>query len=349
MNTSERATSADLRVAVVGCGDVAEVHFAAIADAPGVQLVGVCDRNPGRASIAAERFGVPAFSDIADLLAEHHLDVVHVCTPHDEHEPVARVALQHGVHVLLEKPLAQSVAAGQQLVALANESRATLGVCFQNRYNPTSVALKTALVSGDYGKVLGARAQVMWTRTAQYYRDRPWRGTWAGSGGGLLMNQAIHTIDLVQWFLGDVEVVHGDTSTLLFADAIEVEDTAVGVFEHTSGVRTNFYATLTHFEHAPVFIEITCERAVLVLNGDLVVQFPDGTRDVLAERDEPATTRTYWGASHERLIADFYRAVRAREPFWIDAAEAAKSLAIAQAFYRDHENRWTKKLDQEMT
>lgn len=322
-------------MAVVGCGDVAEVHLAAIADAPGVQLVGVCDRNAGRANIAAERFGVAACGDVACLIAEHDPDIIHVCTPHDEHEPVARVALQHGVHVLLEKPLAQSVAAGEQLVALANESSATLGVCFQNRYNPTSVALKAALISGDYGAVLGARAQVMWTRSADYYRDRPWRGTWSGSGGGLLMNQAIHTIDLVQWLLGDVADVRGDTSTLLFGDVIEVEDTAVGVLEHTSGVRTNFYATLTHFEHAPVFIEITCERGVLVLNGDLVVHFPDGTQEVLAQRDEPATTRTYWGASHERLIGDFYRAVRAREPFWIDAAEAAKSLVIAQSFYVD--------------
>lgn len=322
-------------MAVVGCGDVAEVHVAAVMDAAGVHLVAVCDRDADHLSTAVQRFGVPGYSDVEDLLEAHEVDVVHACTPHDQHLPVARAALQRGVHVLLEKPLAESVAAGAELVSLADGSPATLGVCFQNRYNPTSVALKAALISGDYGAVLGARAQVMWTRTAEYYRSRPWRGTWRGSGGGLLMNQAIHTIDLVQWFLGDVAAVRGDTSTLLFAEDIEVEDTAVGVFEHTSGVRTNFYATLTHFEHAPVFIEITCERGVLVLNGDLVVQLPDGTHEVLAQRDEPATARTYWGASHERLIGDFYRAVRAREPFWIDAAEAAKSLAIAQSFYVD--------------
>lgn len=328
---------------------MAEVHFAAIEDAPGVQLVAVCDRDEGRAATATERFGVPAYADAADLLAAEELDVVHVCTPHDEHLPVAQLALEHGVHVLLEKPLAHSVAAGELLVASATGSSATLGVCFQNRYNPTSVALKAALISGDYGAVQGARAQVMWTRTADYYRARPWRGTWASSGGGLLMNQAIHTIDLVQWFLGDVSTVHGETSTLLFGEVIEVEDTAVGVIEHTSGVRTNFYATLTHFEHAPVFVEITCERGVIVLNGDLTVHLPDGTREVLAERDEPATVRSYWGASHERLISDFYRAVRAGEPFWIDASEAFKSLAIAQEFYLDHQNTQLKKMDQETT
>ncbi len=322
-----------LRAAVVGCGDVSEVHFAAIADLPDVLLVAVCDTDADRRDVAAHRFGVPGYPDVAALLDAQRVDVLHACTPHDEHLPVARIALDRGVHVLLEKPLAQSIEAGAELVAAAAASSATLGVCFQNRYNPTSVALKAAIDSGEFGAVIGARAQVMWTRTADYYRARPWRGTLAGSGGGLLMNQAIHTIDLVQWLLGEVTSVRGSTSTLLFGDTIEVEDTAVGVLEHASGARTNFYATLTHFEHAPVFVEVTCEHAVLVLDGDLSVRFPDGSEQLLAERDQITTARTYWGASHERLISDFYRAVSAGESFWIDAPEAAKSLVIAQAFY----------------
>lgn len=322
-----------LNAAVVGCGDVSEVHFAAITDLPQARLVAVCDTDAGRGQEAGDRLGVPWHADATALLDAEHVDVVHVCTPHSEHLSVARIALGRGVHVLLEKPLAESVGAGEQLVACAADSPATLGVCFQNRYNPTSVALKAAIDSGEFGAVVGARAQVMWTRTADYYRDRPWRGTWAGSGGGVLMNQAIHTIDLVQWLLGEVTAVHGSTSTLLFGGTIEVEDTAVGVLEHASGTRTNLYATLTHFEHAPVLLEVTCEHAVLVLNGDLSVQFPDGSARLLAERDQITTARTYWGASHERLIADFYRAVGAGERFWIDAPEAAKSLRIAQAFY----------------
>lgn len=322
-----------LNAAVVGCGDVAEVHFAAIIDQEDATLVAVCDRDPERLRIAAERFGVPGYPDVTALLDAEQVDVVHVCTPHNEHVSVASRVLQRGVHVLLEKPLAESTAAGEQLISVASSSAAALGVCFQNRYNPTSVALKAALDSGAYGAPVGARAQVMWTRTADYYRARPWRGTREGSGGGVLMNQAIHTIDLVQWLLGDVRAVHGDTATLLFGDTIEVEDTATGVFEHASGIRTNFYATLTHFEHAPVFVEITCEQAVLVLNGDLIVRFPDGREQLLAERDRISTARTYWGASHERLIGDFYRTIRSGEAFWIDGAEAAKSLTIAQAFY----------------
>ena len=322
-----------LKAAVIGCGDVSEVHFAALADLPDVELVAVCDRDEARRTAAATAHGVPGFASVSELLDAGIADVVHVCTPHNEHVNVATMALQRGVHVLLEKPLADSVMMGSMLVDAAATSEATLGVCFQNRYNPTSIAFREALTSGTYGKPLGARAQVMWARTADYYHARPWRGTKTGSGGGVLMNQAIHTVDLVQWLLGDVTTVHGTTAALMFGDVIEVEDTAVGVLEHANGVRTNFYATLTHFEHAPVFIEVTCEQAVLVLNGDLIARFPDGHRELLAKRDTVSTARTYWGASHERLIRDFYAQIDAGKPFWIDAPEAAKSLKIAQAFY----------------
>lgn len=322
------------KAAVVGCGDVAEVHFAALAAVDDVELVAVCDTDENRRKTAAAACNVPGFNSVTELLNAGIADVVHVCTPHNEHTQNAIAALQRGVHVLLEKPLAETVFRGSMLIDAAASSSATLGVCFQNRYNPTSVAMKIALDSQRYGKVLGARAQMMWARTADYYRARPWRGTKVGSGGGVLMNQAIHTIDLVQWLLGDVDDVRGSISTLMFGDVIEVEDTAVGVLTHVSGVRTNFYATLTHFEHAPVFVEITCENAVLILNGDLVALHPDGRRELLAQRDVVATERSYWGASHERLITDFYAALVQEQPFWIDAPEAAKSLAIAQAFYR---------------
>jgi predicted dehydrogenase len=322
-----------MKAAVVGCGDVSEVHFAALADLPHVELVAVCDRDEARRTAAATAQNVPGFGSVNELLDADLADVIHVCTPHNEHVNIATLALQRGVHVLLEKPLADSVLMGSMLVDAAATSSAMLGVCFQNRYNPTSVAFREALTSGTYGKPLGARAQMMWARTADYYRARPWRGTKAGSGGGVLMNQAIHTIDLVQWLLGDVTSIRGTTAALMFGDVIEVEDTAVGVLEHESGVRTNFYATLTHFEHAPVFIEVTCEQAVLVLNGDLTVRFPDGRRELLASKDVVSTARTYWGASHERLITDFYAGIAAGKPFWINAEEAAKSLKIAQAFY----------------
>lgn len=318
-----------MRAAVVGIGDVSSVHLDAIAAIEHAELVAVCDRDAS----ATDGFGVPAFRSVAEMLDRVRPDVVHVCTPHNQHFSVAYEVLQRGIPMLLEKPIASTIADGVTIAEMAELGNGRVGVCFQNRYNPTSIALQQAIADGRYGKVLGARAQVMWTRTADYYLAKPWRGTWNGGGGGILMNQAIHTIDLVQWLLGEVSEVRGSTANLLFADTIEVEDTAVGVFTHVNGIRTNFYATLTHFENAPVMIEVRCEHATLRLEGDLQALHPDGTIDVLAERDVMSTARSYWGASHERLIRDFYTHLESKQRFWIDANEAMKSLRIAKAFY----------------
>lgn len=322
-----------VRAAVIGCGDVSSVHFDALADMADVELVAVSDTDASAAQAAAARHGAPAYSDHRALIEAARPDVVHICTPHSQHASVAVDALERGVNVILEKPLAHDLAAGRAIIEAAQRSDARLGVCFQNRYNPTSVRLHDALASGEFGDVIGARAQVMWTRTADYYKAKPWRGTWSGSGGGLMMNQAVHTVDLVQWLVGDVADVSGSASTLLFADTIEVEDTASAVLRHANGVRTNFYATLTHFTNAPVLIEVTCTDAVLRLEGDLRALRADGTVEVLAQADVVRTARNYWGASHSRLIADFYSGLGASGPFWIDAAEAYKSLAIVQSIY----------------
>ena len=237
------------------------------------------------------------------------------------------------MNVILEKPLASELVDGQRLVDAAAVSSAKIGICFQNRYNPTSVKLREVLDAGAYGPVLGARAQVMWTRTIDYYNAKPWRGTWAGGGGGLMMNQAVHTVDLVQWLLGEVVDVHGSIATLKFAGQIEVEDTAAAYFTHASGVATSFYATLTHHDSAPVLLEIACRDAVLRLEGDLSVLWPDGRREVLAPADVVQTARSYWGASHERFINDFYASLSTPGAFWIDAAEAFKTLSIVKRWY----------------
>ena len=321
------------RVAVVGCGDVSSVHFDAIADTAGAVLVGVCDTDVARLAEVSATRGVPGFHQLQQLLDVAQPEVVHICTPHHAHAALAVQALQAGVHVLLEKPLAATRDEGRAVIAAAARAAGKFGVCFQNRYNPTSVQLKAELDSGRWGRVLGARAQVMWTRTAAYYQAKPWRGTWDGGGGGLLMNQAIHTIDLVQWLLGEVTDVRGSFATLMFSDAIEVEDTAEAVLQHAGGVRTNFYATLTHFKDAPVLIEITCEQGVLRLEGDLRAIAADGSQQLLASADVVRTGRNYWGASHARLIGDFYGQLSGPTPFWIGAEEAFKSLDIAQAVY----------------
>jgi predicted dehydrogenase len=321
------------RVAVIGCGDIASVHLAAIAAMPDAELAAVCDPDDGRRSAAEAAWRVPGFADHHALLERVVPDVVHVCTPHATHASIAIDALEAGVHVVLEKPLAHSRDEGRRLVQAAERTGTRIAICFQNRYNAPVRAAHELLASGSLGAVLGASATVFWHRDAAYYRDRPWRGRWATAGGGLLMNQAIHTVDLLQWLLGDVDRVIGGAATRLLEDVIEVEDTADLVLRHTSGATSTLFATLSNAVNAPVTIDIVTERATLALRGDLTVTFDDGRAQVVQERAVAAGERAYWGVSHELLIRDFYDGLDSGRPFWIDPRAAQRSLEIIQEVY----------------
>ncbi|MBG0741583.1 Gfo/Idh/MocA family oxidoreductase [Paeniglutamicibacter antarcticus] len=319
--------------AVIGCGDVSAVHFEAIAANPDIELVAVCDADPSRLAAAAAFHGVKGYADHQTLLDEVRVDVVHICTPHSQHASMAVDALERGVNVLMEKPLAHTLIGGERLVQAASRSSARIGVCFQNRYNEPVQAMHALLSSGELGAVTGGAATVMWSRSAAYYQDRPWRGTWSGSGGGLMMNQAIHTLDLLQWLVGEVAEVSGHAASHLLGDVIEVEDTAELALTHVNGARSVFYATLANTVNAPVTLDIVAEKAVLSLRNGLTVTYPDGRVDVVPERASHSTGRAYWGFSHELLIQDFYSALNRPGPFWISPAEALKSLRIVKSLY----------------
>ena len=327
-----------VRIGVIGCGDVSVVHFEAIRDIEGLELVGVADTDP---QALARATGVPGFASTQELIDGVGPDAVHVTTPHDAHIDPSLTALAAGVHVLQEKPLAHTLEEGRRLVdavAAAPADGPKVGICFQNRYNLASQRLHEMLGSGELGAVRGAWASVVWTRSADYYRAKPWRGTWANSGGGLLINQAIHTLDLVQWLLGGVERTDGHVATRKYGDVIEVEDTAELLLHHGGGITTSFYATLTAPRHRPVEIELDCENAYVTLrggtDGGLTIRWADGRVDTVGERSVTSGGRSYWGVSHELLIRDFYARLDEPEPFWIGPGEAMASLEILKEAYR---------------
>lgn len=328
-----------LRVAVVGCGDISAIHFDALLADPDVETVGVCDVDPDRRAAAAQRAGCPGFADLSELVAAVAPDVVHVCTPHHLHVEQAEECLAGGVSVLLEKPVAHTLTEGERLATVAANSSALIGVCFQNRYNETTRALRERLDGGALGRVLGGRASVTWHRDAAYYANRDWRGRWATAGGGVLMNQAIHTLDLLQWFLGPVTDIRGTAATLALAGDIEVEDTAAIQLRHRTpagGVATSvFHATNGHVENAPITVEIRTENATLRLDTDLTVTHEDGRIEVVRPTATAAGERSYWGASHALLIRDFHDHVRKGAEFWIDVPAALETLRIIDAVYAD--------------
>lgn len=333
-----KAVSTDrLRVAVIGCGDISAIHLDALLADPEVEIVGVCDVDRDRRAAAAKRAGCLDFAQVSDMVSAVAPDVVHVCTPHHLHAEQAAECLGSGVSVLLEKPVAHTLAEAERLAAAAADSSAVIGVCFQNRYNETSRALRERLDSGSLGTVLGGRASVTWSRDAAYYANRDWRGRWSTAGGGVLMNQAIHTLDLLQWYLGPVTDIRGTAATLALAGVIEVEDTAAIQLRHRTaagGTATSvFHATNGHVENAPVAVEIRTELATLRLDTDLTVTHEDGRIETIRPTATAVGERSYWGASHALLIRDFHQHVRQGKHFWIDVPAAMETLRIIDAVY----------------
>jgi predicted dehydrogenase len=208
----------------------------------------------------AERYSASGYAEYKQMLSSEQLDLVHICTPHHLHADMAITCLEQSINVLVEKPPATTIAAAQQMIDVAKRSQAQLGVCFQNRYNHTSQALHDTLQSHRLGDVRGAVAYVTWFRDSHYYRTKEWRGRWATAGGGVLINQAIHTLDLLLWFLGEVQDVRGSASTLLLNDVIEVEDSVSLVLTHAGGIRSVIFATNNYVYDAPITIEIQSSR-----------------------------------------------------------------------------------------
>lgn len=315
------------RTAVIGCGDISRLHFKGLAE-NGAELVAVCDTNPDALAAAVPDLDVRRVTDHRELL-DAGLDVVHVSTPHNQHVPVAVDFLEAGIPVLTEKPIAASLAEGQRLVETAARTGTKVAVCFQNRYNVQSRAAKEIITSGRFGGVVRGSAAMMWQRTPEYYRAKPWRGTKEGSGGGLLINQAIHTIDMLQWLIGEVTEVGGQAGTYGLADVIEVEDTATVVMTHgAGGPRSVLSASNLHATNNPVVVNVQLEGALLTMGEDLLITLPDGSTEVVEGTPRATGERAYWGNSHGLLIKDFHDTLDDPNPFWIDAAEGYKSLWI---------------------
>ena len=320
--------------AVIGCGTISIVHFKAIKALSDCRLVAVCDTDPATAAAMSEWHGVPAYASHQELLAAVRPDVVHIATPHDQHVQPAIDCLAAGVNVLVEKPVAHTMSEAWRLVEAAERPGSPkIGVCFQNRYNTTSQTIHAKLRSGDLGTVLGASATVFWHRTEAYYHARPWRGLVDRGGGGVLINQAIHSLDLLQWLLGEVVDVSGFTGRLALEGVIEVEDSALLVLDHAGGARTVFAASNANATDSPVTMEIATESAELFLRHDLTISYADGRAETVAERRATSAGRAYWGVSHDLLIADFYARLADPEPFWISPREAVKSLEILTRAY----------------
>lgn len=320
--------------AIIGCGAIHSIHADALMSCSNTKLSAVVDIDSGKARESAERYNCKYYTGFDDILKDDCIDTVHICTPHYLHAGMAIAAMEHGKHVLVEKPMAITVADARRMIDVSKTTGKRLGVCFQNRYNTTSVKIKEIIESGNYGKVLGARAFVTWFRDEDYYTRSGWRGTWSKEGGGVLINQAIHTLDLLQWFLGDISKLKAKVDTTLLKNVIEVEDTAQASITFRNGAAALFYATNCYCTNSPIIIEIVLEAAVLRLEDNLVIKYANGSSEACEELDKSTGIKAYWGSSHKALINEFYKELGEGFSFAVDGIQGIKALEILNAIYK---------------
>lgn len=328
-------------VALIGCGTIHSFHADALAACPDTELKAVVDIDISKAERASVKYGCKAFQDYKEVLAGTDIDSIHICTPHYLHSEMAIEAMKAGKHVLTEKPMAISVKECEDMIQASEKTGMQLGVCFQNRYNTTSQYIKRLLLSGKAGRVLAVKASVTWLRGKDYYSSASWRGSWAQEGGGVLINQAIHTLDLLQWFTGKAKRIKGTTDIRFLQDIIEVEDTAEATIQFENGARGFFFATNCYAD-APVELQLVCENVILTLTEPLLtIRYGNGEAETISDIHPRTGEKAYYGVGHAALIEDYYACLSKGIPFPVDGTQGISTIRLIQSLYKaSEENNW---------
>ncbi|HFK5735425.1 TPA: Gfo/Idh/MocA family protein [Enterobacter sichuanensis] len=330
-----------LNTAVIGAGAIHICHINALRQIPGVELRALVDTESVKGLKLAMGYQCRFYQDYGEMLLDDAIDVVHICTPHVEHKPMILAALAAGKHVFCEKPVGMNRSELVDITRAAEQASGLLGVCYQNRYNPTSLRIRQALDDSELGKMLSIKAVLTWSRSGTYYTESPWRGRLATEGGSLLINQAIHTLDLMQWFAGGVTRVKGVVDSGELADVTEGEDSAMATLHFANGARGLFYASNCNTTDSPLLMEIHCERGSLLLNDNTLWRVTSGERVTLASDGSPdGSVKSYWGLGHQQAIRRFYHAItHPGYADYTDIREAGKSLTLVEAIYRSSQLR----------
>jgi len=334
------------KAAVVGTGVVGEWHVRMIPRLPSYSLVAVCDKQPDKAKACLDKnqiTGVPAYTDLADMLHREPIDVVHVCTPSgDHHDPVV-ACLEAGRHVICEKPLEIRLDRIDHMAEVSRRTGSRLAGIFQNRWADANRAIKEAADEGRFGRFAWAGCFTPWYRPDKYYEDGGWRGTWRLDGGGAIMNQSVHAIDLLQWIVGPVKSVSAYAASRIHAK-IEVEDTLSAALQFENGAFGTIMGTTAMFPGMPARIEVGGENGTAVSeNGLKFYKFRD-ERPTDAEtqtRLAQGRTKSAGGAGsadigldlHARNILHILDAWENERDAETNATEARKAVAIILAMY----------------
>jgi predicted dehydrogenase len=346
-----------LRFGIIGCGVIGPTHAGAFRQIDGVAVVAAADVVPDRARAMGEKFGIERiYANDDELLANPQVDAVCICTPSGLHADGAVRALRAGKHVVIEKPMDVSLEACDRIIAAADQTHRTVTVISQHRFDAASMLVRDAVVSGRLGRIVLATADAKWWRTQAYYDSGDWRGTVALDGGGALMNQGIHTVDVLQWLVGGVRSIFAHTRTAAH-ERIEVEDVAAAALEFESGAVGTLVASTAAYDGLPVRIDIFGTEGSAIIEGDRLrsMVLKDGTnyasekaaahaisvarggtvsvKDDAVVRAAEAEQGAVWGDAHRAQLEDFVQAIRDNRPPLIDARAGRKPVEIVLAVY----------------
>jgi predicted dehydrogenase len=329
---------------IIGCGVIAPFHARAVA-AAGARLVAVVDEVEERAAKLGAEFGVEAMTDLAAFLARPDIQAVSLCVPSGLHGALGAQAAEAGKHVLCEKPIEITLAAVDHLIATCRARGVKLGVISQHRFGPSMIRIREALAAGRFGRLLFGGAAIPWYRTQGYYDSGAWRGTWALDGGGCLMNQGVHYIDLLQWVMGPVERVVARAATV--AHQIEVEDLALAILQFRNGALGLIQGTTAIYPGLPERLEIAGEGGTVVLTAGTLTawEFKDEKGEAgaygsklaaggVASATGAADPTAISASTHAAQIADLIAAIREDRDPAIPGEAARRPLELILAIYQ---------------
>ncbi|MEM7539678.1 MAG: Gfo/Idh/MocA family oxidoreductase [Chloroflexota bacterium] len=335
-------TNKTIGFGILGAGMIANFHKMAVesnADI-GAKMVAIGHYNPERFDAISEEFGLPCMSE-ADLLAHPDIDVICLCTPSGQHPAQTIAAAKAGKHVIVEKPIALNLADADAMIAACEEAGVKLGVALQRRAEPHFQRVYSAIEAGDFGELTLGSVLIPYHRPQAYYDQAEWRGTWDLDGGGVLMNQGVHLVDLLVWFMGD------PVETKAFAQTakrdIEVEDLAAATMRFENGGYATITATTTTDPGFPHRVEIYGTKGGVQIEGDVISQWllanPDEAQvepfvsDEVAEAGAASDPRGIKATGHINIFRDFIECLREDRPPAIDGAEGRRSLAAVLQVY----------------
>lgn len=347
-----------LNFALVGCGNISPTQAQALKELPGLARLTHCvDIDPDRASAFAARHGLQTAS-WEQVLADPAIDVVTLCTPSGHHGELAAQALHAGKHVVVEKPMEISVAACDALLAAQRESGRRLAVISQHRFDPSSQAVRQLLDQNALGRLIAADVRIPWYRTQEYYDSGEWRGTWALDGGGCLMNQGIHTIDLMLWLCGPVREVYARTATAAH-ERIEVEDVACATLTFANGAIGTLFGSTAAYPGFPARLALYGVEGSAIIEGDelqtLAIRGREtvtgasasahaiqvatgGTRSAVHHVEHGMDNATgqaawKWGDAHRAQFAEFIHAIHENRDPLVDGIAGRAAVALIHAVY----------------